>query len=99
MRSFCVSVAIGALVSVGSLTATANPYEDYEGTTIVVSWPALSHFQAAETLIEEFTEETGIEVEVDALQYLKLRDRQLLEMSKDEGEYDVVSWVVMWKGE
>ena len=56
-------------------------------------------FQAAETLIEEFTEETGIEVEVDALQYLKLRDRQLLEMSKDEGEYDVVSWVVMWKGE
>lgn len=79
--------------------AVANPYEKYKGTTIVVSWPALSHFQKAETLIEEFTEETGIEVEIDALQYLKLRDRQLLEMSKEEGEYDVVSWVVMWKGE
>ena len=79
--------------------AAANPYERYEGTTIVVSWPALAHFQAAETLVEEFTEETGIDVEIDALQYLKLRDRQILEMSKPEGDYDVVSWVVMWKGE
>ena len=79
--------------------ASANPYEKYKGTTIVVSWPALSHFQKAEALVEEFTEETGIEVEIDALQYLKLRDRQILEMSKKKGEYDVVSWVVMWKGE
>ena len=90
--------AIAAL-ALGTLAAAANPYEKYAGTTIVVSWPALSHFTKAETLIEEFTKETGIEVEVDALQYLKLRDRQLLEMSKREGDYDVVSWVVMWKGE
>ena len=82
-----------------SSAVLANPYEKFAGTTIVVSWPALSHFRKAETLVDEFTEETGIEVEIDALQYLKLRDRQLLEMSKAEGEYDVVSWVVMWKGE
>lgn len=90
-----MTVAAGMLAT----AAWANPYEKYEGTTIVVSWPALAHFQAAETLIDEFVEETGINVEVDALQYLKLRDRQILEMSKPEGEYDVVSWVVMWKGE
>ena len=88
-----------AVFILGTTLAIANPYEKYEGTTIVVSWPALSHFAKAEALIEDFTAETGIEVEVDALQYLKLRDRQLLEMSKREGEYDVVSWVVMWKGE
>ncbi|MGI9505677.1 MAG: sugar ABC transporter substrate-binding protein, partial [Geminicoccaceae bacterium] len=69
MRSLLTTAAIGALLSLGSAGAIANPYEHYEGTTVVVSWPALSHFQAAETLIEEFTEETGIEVEVDALQY------------------------------
>ena len=86
-----------ALLMAGA--AGANPYEKFEGTTVVVSWPALAHFTAAEELLDEFTEETGIEVEVDALQYLKLRDRQLLEMSKPEGEYDIVSWVVMWKGE
>lgn len=92
-----VAAAVGLTAMSGALLA--NPYEKYKGTTIVVSWPALSHFKAAETLVEEFTEETGIEVEIDALQYLKLRDRQILEMSKDEGEYDIVSWVVMWKGE
>ena len=88
---------VAAALSAG--TALANPYEKYDGTTIVVSWPALSHYQKAEELVEEFTEETGIDVEIDALQYLKLRDAQLLEMSKDEGEFDVVVWVVMWKGE
>ena len=96
---FKTGVGAIAALTMSTTLAFANPYEKYEGTTIVVSWPALSHFIKAEELIEEFTEETGIEVEVDALQYLKLRDRQLLEMSKDEGEYDVVSWVVMWKGE
>ena len=82
-----------------AIAAHANPYEKSEGTTLVVSWPALALFNAAETLLEEFTEETGIDVEVDALQYLKLHDRQLPEVSKEEGEYDIVSWVVMWKGE
>ncbi|MGI9334778.1 MAG: ABC transporter substrate-binding protein [Gammaproteobacteria bacterium] len=93
-------VVVGiALTSLAGAPATANPYKPYEGTTIVVSWPALSHFRKAEALVEEFSAETGIDVEIDALQYLKLRDRQLIEMSKKKGEYDVVSWVVMWKGE
>ena len=96
-KRFACIMAAAALA--WSSAVLANPYEKYAGTTIVVSWPALSHFRKAETLVDEFTEETGIEVEIDALQYLKLRDRQLLEMSKAEGEYDVVSWVVMWKGE
>ena len=95
-RLTAVSAAAALLMAP---VAGANPYERFEGDTLVISWPALAHFTAAETLLEEFTEETGIEVEVDALQYLKLRDRQLLEMSKPEGEYDIVSWVVMWKGE
>lgn len=99
MKTFAKGAAVAAAFLASSAIALASPYEKYKGTTVVVSWPALSHFNNAETLLEEFTEETGIEVEVDALQYLKLRDRQLLEMSKPEGEYDVVSWVVMWKGE
>ncbi|WP_210246800.1 ABC transporter substrate-binding protein [Devosia ginsengisoli] len=93
----CVTAALAVALSMG--TALASPYERFAGTTIVVSWPAMTHFAAAEKLVDEFTEETGIEVEFDTLQYLALRDRQLLEMSKPRGDYDVVSWVVMWKGE
>ena len=91
ITAICVLFLSGAVL--------ANPYDKYKGQTIVVSWPALSHFKKAETLVEEFTKETGIKVEIDALQYMKLRDRQILEMSKKKCEYDVVSWVVMWKGE
>ena len=87
MERLFKSVAIALLTIVVTVNfANANPYEKYKGKTIVVSWPALSHFQKAEKLIEEFTKETGINVEVDALQYLKLRDRQILEMSKPRGE-------------
>lgn len=96
---FCLVVVAVSCGLFLTSTALANPYEKYKGDTIVVSWPALSHFKKAEALVEEFTKETGIKVEIDALQYLKLRDRQILEMSKKKGEYDVVSWVVMWKGE
>lgn len=99
LRMLASTTLTASVFMAASAAMAADPYERYRGETIVVSWPAMEHFQAAEALVEEFTEETGIEVEIDALQYLKLRDRQILEMSKPQGEYDVVSWVVMWKGE
>lgn len=98
-----IGLVAGALASsTAAMTvsaAFADPYEKYRGTEIVVSWPSLAHFNIAEELIPQFTEETGISVETDPLQYGKLRDKQLLEMSKATGDYDVVSWVVFWKTE
>jgi len=80
--------------------ALAQPYDDYAGTTIVVSWPALGHFEAAATLLPQFTEETGIEVELDLTQYLNMKDRQITEISKPgSGDLDVVAWVVFTKNE
>jgi multiple sugar transport system substrate-binding protein len=81
-------------------SALAQPYEDYEGTTIVVSWPALSHFEIAAEFIDEFTAETGIDVELDLTQYLNMKDRQITEISKPGGgDLDVVAWVVFTKNE
>ncbi len=78
-----------------------NPYAPYAGETIVVSWPSLSHFEKAKTLIPEFEKETGIKVEVDSIQYMNMKDKQVLEMSKPVGQggYDVVSWVIFNKTE
>ena len=104
MTKFVKTGAALAALVVGSVTGfatsvLADPYAKYRGTEIVVSWPSLAHFNIAEELIPQFTEETGISVETDPLQYGKLRDKQLLEMSKPTGDYDVVSWVVFWKTE
>ncbi|MEM8857893.1 MAG: sugar ABC transporter substrate-binding protein [Chloroflexota bacterium] len=73
-------------------------YAPYAGETIVVSWPSLSTFQKAESVVAEFTAETGINVELDFIEYQAMRDKQVLELSNPAGgEYDVVAWVIFNK--
>ncbi|WP_299044794.1 extracellular solute-binding protein [uncultured Tateyamaria sp.] len=86
-----------AAIMVGA--AYANPYEEYAGTTLIVNFPAHPHYNAAMKVLPEFTKETGIEVEVDQLPYLKMRERQTLELAQDEGEYDLISYVVFSKAD
>ena len=78
---------------------TADVYAPYEGTTLVVNFPAHPHYNAVLDVLPEFTEQTGIEVEVDQLQYLKMRERQTLELTKDEGDYDLIAYVVFSKAD
>ncbi|MEX0348117.1 MAG: extracellular solute-binding protein [Paracoccaceae bacterium] len=80
-------------------SAFANPYADYEGTTLIVNFPAHPHYDAVMKILPEFTAETGIEVEVDQLPYLKMRERQTLELGQDEGEYDLIAYVVFSKAD
>ncbi|MEL6477133.1 MAG: extracellular solute-binding protein [Pseudomonadota bacterium] len=79
--------------------AMANPYKPYEGTTLVVNFPAHPHYDAVKRVLPQFMEETGIEVEVDQLQYLKMRERQTLELTKREGDYDLIAYVVFSKAD
>ncbi|MGR3511320.1 MAG: ABC transporter substrate-binding protein [Paracoccaceae bacterium] len=97
MKNLFTTAALALALS--ATVASSNPYEKYRGTTLNVSWPALGHFINAESAIEDFERETGINVEVEAIPYLDLRERQIGEMSKVSGDFDLVSWVVMWKGE
>ena len=76
-----------------------GPYAEYAGTTLVVNFPAHPHYNAAIKVLPEFTKETGIEVEVDQLPYLKMRERQTLELAQDEGEYDLIGYVVFSKAD
>ncbi|MFV1590650.1 ABC transporter substrate-binding protein [Phaeobacter sp. JH20_39] len=80
-------------------TAIANPYAEYEGTTLIVNFPAHPHYDAVMQILPEFTAQTGIEVEVDQLPYLAMRERQTLELAQDEGEYDLIAYVVFSKAD
>ncbi len=77
----------------------ASPYEKYKGTTLVVNFPAHPHYDAVAKVLPEFTRKTGIKVEVDKLQYMRMHEKQLLEMSKPGGDYDLIAYVVFWKTE
>lgn len=92
------TAAVAGLALMSS-TAMANPYEPYEGTTLVVNFPAHPHYNAVMKVLPEFTKETGIRVEVDQLQYLKMRERQTLELTKDDGDYDLIAYVVFSKAD
>jgi multiple sugar transport system substrate-binding protein len=79
--------------------AQASPYAKYAGTTLVINFPNIAYYNYAVKVIPEFTKETGIKVEIDKLEYMKMRDKQLLELSKPKGDYDLISYVIMWKSE
>ncbi|MEO0820935.1 MAG: sugar ABC transporter substrate-binding protein [Pseudomonadota bacterium] len=93
------ATALAACGLAMSGAAIANPYEPYEGTTLVVNFPAHPHYDAVIQVLPQFTEETGIEVEVDQLQYLKMRERQTLELTKRDGDYDLIAYVVFSKAD
>ncbi len=80
-------------------SAVANPYDEYKGQTLVVNFPAHPHYDAVMKVLPEFTKETGIKVEVDQLQYLKMREKQTLELTKNKGDYDLLAYVVFSKAD
>lgn len=79
--------------------AQEGPYAPYAGTTLVVNFPAHPHYNAVMEVLPEFTAQTGIEVEVDMLPFLDMRERQTLELALDEGSYDLISYVVFSKAD
>jgi multiple sugar transport system substrate-binding protein len=91
------AAALGTVLM--ATTALANPYAEYEGTTLIVNFPAHPHYDAVIQILPEFTKQTGIEVEVDQLPYLTMRERQTLELAQDEGEYDLIAYVVFSKAD
>ncbi|MBC6408475.1 MAG: extracellular solute-binding protein [Rhodobacteraceae bacterium] len=92
------ALAVAAASALAS-TAYAGPYDAYAGQTLVVNFPAHPHYDAVLQILPEFTKETGIEVEVDQLPYLKMRERQTLELTQEEGDYDLITYVVFSKAD
>jgi len=88
----------GAALPLGSARAQ-NRYAPYKGQTVVFSIPSHPHYDAMMKILPEFTRATGIKVEVDRLAMARMKDKQLLEMAKPQGDYDLNCYVVMWKGE
>ena len=102
-RTLIQSAGGGALGLLGAgmplVGRTQDRFAKYKGQTVVMSIPAHPHYDAMAKLLPEFTKLTGIKVETDRLAVPRMKDKQLLEMAKPSGDYDLVCYVVMWKGE
>ncbi len=96
-KRFVKSTVAGLVIA--ATTVSASPYDEYKGETLVVNFPAHPHFNAVMKVLPKFTEETGIKVEVDQLQYLAMRKKQTLELTKRKGDYDLIAYVVFSKAD
>ena len=85
----------------GESTATGGEFDwrQFDGTTIVASVPNNVNWNTVKQYIPEFTELTGINVELDVLANNNLHDKQLLEFSKPVSDFDVVAYITTWKSE
>ena len=100
MQKSLKTLATATGLFIASLSAAqAGPYDEFAGTTLVVNFPAHPHYNAVMKVLPEFTKETGIEVEVDQLPYLKMRERQTLELAQEDGDYDLIAYVVFSKAD
>jgi len=98
---FTLIIATGMIGSISALGAGEDfNWRQFEGTTIVINFPVhLAHNKWIE-LIPEFEEKTGIKVEIDQIYYMRMHDKQLLELGKPVGDYDVIVIVgPLWKTE
>jgi multiple sugar transport system substrate-binding protein len=80
-------------------SASSSRYAKYRGQTVGMSIPDHPHYDAMLKLLPAFTRETGIKVDVTRSHILRMKGLQLSEMSKPQGDFDLVSYVVMWKTE
>lgn len=93
-----VATVFGAGLPYSGVRAQSR-YAKYAGQTVTICVPAHAHYDAMAKLLPQFTRETGIRVETDRLALGRLKEKQLLEMAKPQGDYDLGCYVVMWKGE
>ncbi len=88
----------GAALPLASSRA-ADRYAKYRGQTVAFSIPDHPHYDAMVKLLPRFTEETGIKVELAREHILRMKHRQMAEMSQAQSKLDLVTYVVTWKSE
>ncbi len=79
--------------------ATSFHWRRYAGTRLRVCFPYHASYRALKAFVPEFESLTGIAVEIDWLQYARMHDKQVLELSKPRGDYDLIAMLCTWKTE
>lgn len=77
----------------------SDRFSRFRGVTLNLSVPTHPHYDAMTKMISDFTEVSGIRVELDRQPIPKMKELQLADLAKPQSTYDLISYVVMWKSE
>ena len=73
-------------------------FSKYRGATLKLCFHAHPHFDAAIQIMHEFTELTGIILDIDRVDSSYIKDKQLSSFNGNNN-FDLVSYLVTWKSE
>lgn len=71
----------------------------FRGTTLRINYPAHPHYDRVERQFTRFTAQTGIRIEGHRTPYLEMKKAQLASFAKPTGDFDLVSYLILWKVE
>jgi ABC-type glycerol-3-phosphate transport system substrate-binding protein len=98
-----VAVGLAALIALTGLTACSTPTTGGDtpesDVTLTVSRWAGPQADAQQELLDQYSEETGVTIRFDAIDYGQLKQKQTLNMSTATGEYDLIYVPEAWVGE
>lgn len=100
-----VAIGLAALMALTTLsacstTASETPEEAPQSdVTLTVSRWAGPQADAQQQLLDQYSEETGVTIRFDAIDFGQLKQKQTLNMSTATGEYDLIYVPEAWVGE
>ncbi|MEW6400754.1 MAG: sugar ABC transporter substrate-binding protein [Chloroflexota bacterium] len=94
--SAAASSVNGGTAGEWSLAKAAEPYR---GVTVTASFLPRPGYEAAISLIPEFEEITGINVEWESIYYEQMRNALVLDFTSDTPRFDIILTDIVWLGE
>ena len=94
MMRYLLAVALSATLGLG--VAQERPFDGEVITFASMNDPFAF---VIEDMLPLFTEETGIEVRMDIIPYVGLRERTLADLVSGSGTFDVITMDIVWMGE
>lgn len=89
---------LSCLPRIGFAQGTSR-YLPYKGQKIVACWPSdYPSFQIAKKIIPQFTQQSGIEVELDEMPYVKMKG-EIIDSAVKSNKYDFAAYIAPWKSE
>lgn len=101
-RLLVLPVALAMAASMAACGgASTGPTASGDASEKTVTWATLAGFYTdwAEQLAEEYTEQTGVKVEIVQMDLPTMYEKEVLDIVGGTGTYDIITWNVSWKGE
>jgi multiple sugar transport system substrate-binding protein len=73
--------------------------KSYDGSTLNISLVGESKPDALKQIVSEYTDKTGVKVNLDILPYPTLQEKQFTEMTQQSGNLDIVHVDCVWMGQ